>query len=146
MFFWNSLAFSVIQRMLAIWYLVPLPFLNPVLKYIWKFLVQGNSSLKGIEHYLARMWNERSCIVVWTVFGIVFLLYSESNATCKIKKKKSHIIWRVNKEKSLIYHRLQPLTWEATLLYSRISLCIYKCEERFPPPKDRWEHTIRIPL
>ena len=29
MFFWNSLVFSTIQRMLAIWSLVPLPFLNP---------------------------------------------------------------------------------------------------------------------
>ena len=29
MFFWNSLAFSLIRQMLAIWYLVPLPFLNP---------------------------------------------------------------------------------------------------------------------
>ena len=29
MFFWNSLAFPVIQWMLAIWFLVPLPFLNP---------------------------------------------------------------------------------------------------------------------
>ena len=29
MFFWNSLAFSVIQRMLAIWSLVPLRFLKP---------------------------------------------------------------------------------------------------------------------
>ena len=29
MFFWNSLAFSVIQRMLAIWSLVPMRFLNP---------------------------------------------------------------------------------------------------------------------
>ena len=28
-FFWNSLAFSIIQRMLAIWSLVPLPFLKP---------------------------------------------------------------------------------------------------------------------
>ena len=28
-FFWNSLAFSMIQRMLVIWSLVPLPFLNP---------------------------------------------------------------------------------------------------------------------
>ena len=27
--FWNSLAFSMIQQMLAIWSLVPLPFLNP---------------------------------------------------------------------------------------------------------------------
>ena len=29
MFFWNSLAFLMIQRMFAIWSLVPLPFLNP---------------------------------------------------------------------------------------------------------------------
>ena len=29
MFFWNSLAFFMIQRMLAIWSLVPLPFLKP---------------------------------------------------------------------------------------------------------------------
>ena len=29
MFFWNSLAFSVIQQMLAIASLVPLPFLKP---------------------------------------------------------------------------------------------------------------------
>ena len=28
-FIWNSLAFSMIQQMLAIWSLVPLPFLNP---------------------------------------------------------------------------------------------------------------------
>ena len=28
-FFWNSLAFSMIPYLLAIWYLVPLPFLNP---------------------------------------------------------------------------------------------------------------------
>ena len=29
MFFWNSLAFPMIQQMLEIWSLVPLPFLNP---------------------------------------------------------------------------------------------------------------------
>ena len=29
MFFWNSLAFSMIQEILAIWSLVPLPFLKP---------------------------------------------------------------------------------------------------------------------
>ena len=29
MFFWNSLTFSVFQQMLAIWTLVPLPFLKP---------------------------------------------------------------------------------------------------------------------
>ena len=30
LFFWNSLAFPLIQQMLATWSLVPLPFLNPV--------------------------------------------------------------------------------------------------------------------
>ena len=29
MFFWNSLAFSMIQQILALWSLVPLPFLKP---------------------------------------------------------------------------------------------------------------------
>ena len=29
MFFWNSLDFLMIQWMLAVWFLVPLPFLNP---------------------------------------------------------------------------------------------------------------------
>ena len=38
MFFWNSLAFSVIQGMLAIWSLVPLPFQN----LVWTF---GSSQL-----------------------------------------------------------------------------------------------------
>ena len=30
MLLWNTLAFSMIQQMLAIWFLVPLPFLNPI--------------------------------------------------------------------------------------------------------------------
>ena len=30
MLFWNSLAFSMIQWMLTIWSLIPLPFLNPI--------------------------------------------------------------------------------------------------------------------
>ena len=31
MFLWNSLAFSMMQQMLVVWSLVPLPFLNPAL-------------------------------------------------------------------------------------------------------------------
>jgi len=33
MLFWNSLAFLMIQRTLAVWFLVPLPFLNPAWTY-----------------------------------------------------------------------------------------------------------------
>ena len=46
--FWNSLAFPMIQWMLAIWCLVPLPFLNPVwtsgiswFTYCWSQMPEG---------------------------------------------------------------------------------------------------------
>ena len=40
--------------------------------YIWNFSVYVllKPSLKDFEHYLAGMWNEPSCMVVWTSFGI----------------------------------------------------------------------------
>ena len=43
--------------------------------YTWNFLVHvlWNPSLKDFEHYLASMWNEHSCVVFWTFFGITFL-------------------------------------------------------------------------
>ena len=72
--FWNSLAFSVIQRMLAIWSLGPLTFLNPACSY-GKFSVHVllKPSLKESEYKLHSMWNEHSCTVVWAFFGIAFL-------------------------------------------------------------------------
>ena len=43
--------------------------------YIWNFSVRVllKPSLKDFEHYLATKWNEHSCTVVWTFFGIPFL-------------------------------------------------------------------------
>ena len=43
--------------------------------YIWKFSVHVllKPSLKDFEHYLAGMWNEHNCAVVWTFFGTAFL-------------------------------------------------------------------------
>ena len=43
--------------------------------YIWKFLVNLllKPTLKDFEHYLASMWNECNCVVVWTFFCIAFL-------------------------------------------------------------------------
>ena len=55
MFFWNSLAFSMIQQMLAIWSLIPLPFLNPAWTgfRIWKFTIHVlfKPGLENFEHY-----------------------------------------------------------------------------------------------
>ena len=43
--------------------------------YIWNFLIHIllNPSLKGFEYNFANMWNECSCTVIWTFFGIAFL-------------------------------------------------------------------------
>ena len=43
--------------------------------YIWKFSVHIllKSVLKDFEHYLASIWNQCCCAVVWTFFGIAFL-------------------------------------------------------------------------
>ena len=74
MFFWNSLAFLMIQQMLAVWSLVPLPILNPA----WtsgKFLVHIllKPGLEKFEHYVPNVWNECNCVVIWAFFGIAFL-------------------------------------------------------------------------
>ena len=73
MFFWNSLAFPVIHQMLPIWSgssALPKFSLN-----IWEFSAHEllKPSLKDFEHYLATMWDECNCAVVWTFFGIDFL-------------------------------------------------------------------------
>ena len=41
---------------------------------IWKFSVHIllKPSLENFEHYFASMWDEYNCVVVWTLFGIVF--------------------------------------------------------------------------
>ena len=72
-FFWNFLAFPMIQRMLAFWSLVSLPFLNPAwttessqFMYCW--------SLTGrILRIILLACKICICMVVWTFFGIVFL-------------------------------------------------------------------------
>ena len=73
--FWNSLAISMIQRISAIWSLVPLPFLKPAgtsgnsqFMYYWSLL-----GLENFEHYFTSMWDECNYAVVWAFFGIAFL-------------------------------------------------------------------------
>ena len=43
--------------------------------YIWKFLVHIllKLSLKDFDHYIAIMWNECNCTLVWTFFSIALL-------------------------------------------------------------------------
>ena len=64
----------MIQRMLAIWSLVPLPFLKTSLN-IWKFTVHVllKPGLENFEHYFTGVWDKCNCAVVWAFFGIAFL-------------------------------------------------------------------------
>ena len=66
--------FLMIQWMLAIWSLVPLPFLNPAwtsgsswFRYCWSL------AWRIFEHYFTSMWDECGCAVVWAFFGTAFL-------------------------------------------------------------------------
>ena len=74
MFFWNSLAFSMIQWMLATWSLVPLLFLNPACtsRSSW-FIYCWNLTGKDFEHNLTCMLNEHNCLVVGTFFHTALL-------------------------------------------------------------------------
>ena len=73
MSFWNSLAFSIILRTLAIWFLVPLPLWNPPCTSGSSAHILLKPSSKDSEYNLTCMWNEHNCTVVWTFFGIVLL-------------------------------------------------------------------------
>ena len=59
MFFWNSLAFSMIQWILAIWSLVPLPFLKPAWSWtpvLWP--PHAKSWLIGKDSDVGRDWGQ----------------------------------------------------------------------------------------
>ena len=75
MFFWNSLAFSMIQHMLAIWSLLPLSAFSKTSLNIWKFTVHIllKPGLENFEHYFTSVWDESNSAVVWAFFGIAFL-------------------------------------------------------------------------
>ena len=85
MFFWNSLAFSMIQRMLAIWSLVPLPFLKPAwtsgisrFTYCWSLawrILSNSASLHLCFKHQGRSRAFHSCLLptdthpVWHAFS-----------------------------------------------------------------------------
>ena len=59
----------MIQWMLTIWSLVPLPFLNPDCTFRSSPLIR----LKDFEHHLVDIWSEHNCVLAWILFGISLL-------------------------------------------------------------------------
>ena len=75
-FFWNSLAFSMIQQMSAIWSLVPLPFLNPActfgssqFTYSWSLAWRILSITLLACEMSAVVWNFKLSLTL-SIFGI----------------------------------------------------------------------------
>ena len=64
----------MIQQMLEIWSLVPLPFLNPAWTFgsSW-FMYCWSLAWRNFEHYFISVWEECNCVVVWAFLGIVVL-------------------------------------------------------------------------
>ena len=75
MFFWNSHAFSMIQWMLAIWFLSGSSVFSKTSLSSRKFTVHVwlKNGLENFEHYFTSMWDECNCAVVWAFFGIAFV-------------------------------------------------------------------------
>ena len=72
MFLWTSLAFPMIQQMLAIWSLVPLPFLNAAcISESSQFTYCRGLTLKDFEHNLAGMWNDCNCTIIWMTLPFI---------------------------------------------------------------------------
>ena len=72
--FWNSLAFLMIQWILAIWSLVSLPFLKPAWtsgsSEVSFFKLKPGSEIWG--HYFTSVWDECSCVVVYHSLALPF--------------------------------------------------------------------------
>ena len=67
------------QRMLAIWSLVPLPFLNLAWTYGSSWFTYIKPGSENFEHYFTSVWDECNCAVVWAFFGIAFLWDGNEN-------------------------------------------------------------------
>ena len=67
--------FLMIQQMLAIWSLVPLPFLKPAwMSGSSRFTVHVllKPGLENFEHYFTSVWDECNCAVVWAYLALPF--------------------------------------------------------------------------
>ena len=64
--------FLMIQQMLAIWSLDPLPFLKPAWTSGSSWFKLLKPGLENFGHYFTSMLDECNCAVVWAFFGLVF--------------------------------------------------------------------------
>ena len=117
MFFWNALAFLMIQQMLAIWSLVPLPFLKPAWTGSSWFTYCWSLAWQNFEHYFTNVWDECNCVVVWAFFGIAFLWDWNENGPFPVLRPllsfPNLLAYWVQHFHSIILQDLKQLNWNS---------------------------------
>ena len=121
-------AFSMIQRMLAIWSLVPLPFLKSAWTRIESWLnhsltawitvhVLLKPDLENFEHYFASVWDECNYAVVWVFFVIVFLWDWNENwpfpVLWPLLSFPNLLAYWMQHFQSIIFYDLKELNWNS---------------------------------
>ena len=114
MFFWNFLDFSMIQWKLAIWSLVPLPFLKPVWTSGCSWFTYCWSLAWRILNITLLACDECNCVVVWAFFGTAFLRDWKIKTVLK-KEQKEHLKGEVG----------LTLEWWSMKIFKKGLLCIH---------------------
>ena len=93
-FFWNSLAFSMIQRMLTVWSLVPLPLRNPActsgsswFMYCWKLTLM----IWGITYYHVKWQQLHGSSLALCFFGTGMITDLQSCGHCWVSEFTSDL-------------------------------------------------------
>ena len=88
--------------------------------YIWNFLVHIllKPGLKDCEHYLANLWNECSCTLIWTFFNMPFFgigMKTDLFQSCDqplLSYPNLMAYWMQNFNSSIFYD-LKYLSWDS---------------------------------
>ena len=104
--------------------------------YIWKFSVNVllKPSLEDFGHYLASMWNECNCVVVWIFFSIALLLDWNENwsflVLWPLLSFPNLLPYWVQHFNSIIFQYLKQLSWNF------ITSTSFVCQRR------QWQPTL----
>ena len=119
----------MIQRMLTIWSLVPLP-LSKFSLNICRFTVHVllKPGLENFEHYVARVWNECNWAVIWAFFVITFLWDWNENWPFPVLwplLSFPHLLaYWVQHFHSIIFQDLKKLNWNSITSTSFVQMGI----------------------
>ena len=136
MFCWNSLSFLMIQWILAILSLVPLPFSTCSLNF-WKFTIHVllKPGLENFEHYFASVWDECNYV---PKYGIHM-------ANKHIKRCLTSLIIREMQIKTTMRYYVTSVRM-AIIKKSTNNKCWWQCGEKGPLLHCWWECKLIQPL